>query len=276
MKYFGTLKGIVVAAALAMTTLGATSSQLHAQGLVEEIAQRGKLRVGLSTFVPWAMRDKSGDLIGFEVDVARKLAEDMGVEVEFVPTAWGGIVPALLAKKFDVIIGGLSITPERNMTINFTIPYAHSGQQMASNIELAGDFTSLDDYNDSSVTLVCRRGATPCDFIPKRFPKATLRQFDDEAQAYQEVANGNAHAIVSSAPKPTFYAADTPDKIFMANDGENLTRGNEGFGLRKGDADALNFFSNWILFRTSDGWIDERHDYWFKDKAAWEEQIGSN
>lgn len=81
---------------------------------------------------------------------------------------------------------------------------------------------------------------------------------------------------LSSAPKPTFYAADTPDKIFMANDGENLTRGNEGFGLRKGDADALNFFSNWILFRTSDGWIDERHDYWFKNKAAWEEQIGSN
>lgn len=267
------MKAMLVAAALAVTALTATSAPLKAEGLIDEIAQRGKLRVGLSTFVPWAMRDKSGELIGFEVDVARKLAEDMGVEVEFVPTAWGGIVPALLAKKFDVIIGGLSITPERNMTVNFTAPYAHSGQQMAANTKLAGDFTSLDDYNDASVTLVCRRGATSCDFIKKRFPKATLRQFDDEAQAYQEIANGNAHAIVSSAPKPAFYTVDHPDKIFLENDGNNLTSGNEGFGLRKGDVDALNFFSNWILFRKSDGWLEERHDYWFKNKADWENQI---
>lgn len=267
------MKAMLVAAALAVTALTATSAPLKAEGLIDEIAQRGKLRVGLSTFVPWAMRDKSGELIGFEVDVARKLAEDMGVEVEFVPTAWGGIVPALLAKKFDVIIGGLSITPERNMTVNFTAPYAHSGQQMAANTKLAGDFTSLDDYNDASVTLVCRRGATSCDFIKKRFPKATLRQFDDEAQAYQEIANGNAHAIVSSAPKPAFYTVDYPDKIFLENDGNNLTSGNEGFGLRKGDVDALNFFSNWILFRKSDGWLEERHDYWFKNKADWENQI---
>ena len=90
------MKTVLAAAALAVAALTGTSTPTQAQGLIEEIAQRGQLRVGLSTFVPWAMRDKAGELIGFEVDVARKLAEDMGVEVEFVPTAWGGIVPALL------------------------------------------------------------------------------------------------------------------------------------------------------------------------------------
>ncbi|WP_417601777.1 transporter substrate-binding domain-containing protein [Pararhodobacter oceanensis] len=276
MKTFKFVKSMVVAAAIAVTSLSASTAPVQAQGLIEEIAQRGRIRVGLSTFVPWAMRDRNGELIGFEVDVARQLAEDMGVEVEFVPTAWGGIVPALLANRFDVIIGGLSITPGRNMTINFTRPYAHSGQQMAANIELAGEFTSLDDYNSTSVTLVCRRGATSCDYISQRFPRATLRQFDDEAQAYQEVANGNAHAIISSAPKPAFYTADHPDTIFMANGGDNLTSGNEGFGLRKGDPDALNFFSNWILYRTSDGWLQERHDYWFRDQSAWIDQIAAD
>lgn len=273
MNILKTFKGLLAATALAVTAVATTSAPLSAQGLVGEIAQRGKLRVGMSTFVPWAMRDKSGNLIGFEIDVATKLAEDMGVEVEFVPTAWSGIVPALLAKKFDVIIGGLSVTPERNMTINFTRPYAHSGQQMAANTELAGEFTSLEDYNDSSVTIVCRRGITACDYVGKRFPKATLRQFDDEAQAFQEVTNGNAHAIISSAPKPAFYTSDYPDKVFMVNDGENLTEGNEGIGLRKGDVDALNFFSNWIMFRTSDGWLKERHDYWFKDNSEWKDQV---
>ena len=78
------------------------------------------IRIGLSLFVPWSMRDKNGDLIGFELDVGRKLAEDMGVEVEFVPTSWDGIIPALVSGNFDVIISGMSVTAQRNLTINFT------------------------------------------------------------------------------------------------------------------------------------------------------------
>ena len=60
---------------------------------VEKVLQRGVLKVGISTFVPWVMKDKIGRLIGFEIDVARRLAEDMGVKVKFVPTKWSGIIP---------------------------------------------------------------------------------------------------------------------------------------------------------------------------------------
>lgn len=267
------IKGLFVAATISVAALATSGAPVAAQSVVQEILEQGKIRVGMSTFVPWAMRDKEGNLIGFEVDVAKKLAADMGVEVEFVSTAWSGIIPALLAKKFDLIIGGLSITPERNLTVNFTIPYAHSGQQMASNTALAGGFTSLDDYNDTSVTIACRRGATPCDFAQKRFPNATLRQFDDDAQAFQEVVNGNAHAMISSAPKPRFWSDANLGKVFVANDGENLSSGDEAFGLRKGDVDALNFFSNWILVNTSNGWLQETNDYWFKDQSAWKDMV---
>ena len=85
----------------------------EASATLAQIEQSGTLRVGMSTFAPWAMRDKQGALIGFEIDVARRLATDNGWQVEFVPTAWDGIIPSLLAKKYDVIIGGLTITPER-------------------------------------------------------------------------------------------------------------------------------------------------------------------
>ncbi len=64
---------------------------------IEKIKERGTLRVGMSTFVPWAMRNKQGELIGFEIDVAKRLAADSGLKVEFVPTAWDCIIPALLA-----------------------------------------------------------------------------------------------------------------------------------------------------------------------------------
>jgi len=266
------LKPLLLATLLVVAGNIATISAATA-GMLEDVQKRGTLRVGMSTFVPWAMRDKDGNLIGFEIDVATQVAEDMGVKVEFVPTAWSGIIPALIAKKFDIIIGGMSITPQRNLTVNFTTPYAHSGQQMAANMQLAGDFKTREDFNSSDVTIACRRGATPCKAAQKLFPKATVRRFDDDAQAFQEVVNGNAHGMISSAPKPRFWSDAHPTKVFLPFGDENLTKGDEAFALRKGDPDALNFFSNWIVVKTSNGWLQERHDYWFKDQSAWKDMV---
>ena len=144
------ISGAVVALGL---TLGASSAlaaelqkQLTSESAIEAAMKRGKLRVGMSTFVPWAMRNKKGELIGFEIDVATKVAKDLGIEVEFVPTAWSGIIPALIAGKFDVIIGGMSVTTKRNLTVNFTAPYAHSGMGIVANKELAGGLAWPDGY----------------------------------------------------------------------------------------------------------------------------------
>lgn len=266
------IAAVLLLAGLAFTAGAlAQSQQIASESVVETIKQRGVLRIGMSTFVPWAMRNREGELIGFEIDVATKLAADMGVDIEFVPTAWDGIIPALLAGRFDVIIGGMSITPQRNLTVNFTIPYAHSGQGVAANKELAGSLSWPEDYNRPDVTFTCRRGTTPCTLIQEEFPIATLRQFDDDAQAMQEVLNGNAHAVVTSQPKPSFYILDNPDTLFDPA-GENLTRGDEAFALRKGDPDALNFFSNWILVNTSNGWLQERHDFWFRNRD-WADEV---
>ena len=276
MKTLQKLKTLVLAGVLAVAGLGAGIGVASADGLLEEIQKRGKLRVGMSTFVPWAMRDVNGELIGFEIDVATQVAKDIGVAIEFIPTAWSGIIPALLAKKFDLIIGGMSITPQRNLTVNFTAPYAHSGQQMAASKKLAGGFTTKDDFNSSQVTITCRRGATPCKVALDMFPKASVRRFDDDAQAFQEVVNGNAHAMLSSEPTPRFWAQAYPDKIFMPFGNENLTMGDEAFALRKGDPDALNFFSNWITVNTSNGWLQNRHDFWFRDQSAWKGSVAPN
>lgn len=258
-------RNAVITAVVALGFIGPakadTQQDLAGASVIEEIKKRGVMRVGMSTFVPWAMRAKDGSLIGFEIDVAKKVAEGMDVEIEFVPTAWSGIIPALIAKKFDVIIGGMSITPGRNLTVNFTIPYAHSGQQMVASKALA-DGMSVDEFNSSNVTIACRRGATPCTAAQELFPKAGLRRFDDDAQAFQEVVNGNAHAFITSAPKPRFWMQKHPGKLFMPTE-ENLTQGDEAFALRKGDPDAINFFSNWIRVHTSNGWLKERHDFWF-------------
>ncbi|MHC0052191.1 transporter substrate-binding domain-containing protein [Actibacterium sp. D379-3] len=274
MKFLRSL-ALAAVAALSLTAPKAAHAQdtqqaLSSESVIETIKKRGVLKVGMSTFVPWAMRDIDGNLIGFEIDVATQLAKDMGVEVEFVPTAWDGIIPALIAGKFDVIIGGMSITPARNLTVNFSAPYAHSSLGAMAHIATSKDVPWPDGYNASDVTFSCRRGASPCEYVKKRFPKATLRLFDDQSQMVQEVLNGNANIMLSSQPLPAFTIYENPEVVFAPTD-ELMDASNEAFALRKGDPDALNFFNNWILNNT-DGFLAERHAYWFGGRP-WADQV---
>ncbi len=243
---------------------------IAAESVIESIKRQGVIRIGLSTFTPWSMRALNGDLIGFEPDVGRKLAADMGVDVEFVPTAWDGIIPALLAGKFDVIISGMSITPQRNLTVNFTDAYAYSGMTILANRQLTEGF-GLEDLDDPDVTFSARRGAVPAAVIAERFPNAELLLFDDEGAVVQEVLNGNAHATMASEPLPSREARSYPDILHIPFE-VLFNQLGEGFALRKGDPDALNFFNNWIAHYWRTGWLQERHDYWFTTEE-WASQV---
>lgn len=250
---------------------GELQRQLIQESTLEQIMKRGTIKVGMDTFVPWAMKSKKGEFIGFEIDVARRLAEDMGVKVEFVPTKWAGIIPALLTGKFDVIIGGMGIRPQRALKVNFTIPYDYSGMSIVASKKLAAGFSSLEDFNQPEVQIAVKLGTTAAMAVKKYMPKATMRLFDDEAQAYQELRNHNVHAVVGSAPRPAYEAINYPDSMFLPLE-ENFTREPIGFAVRKGDFDTLTFFNSWITKYSEEGWLKERHDYWFGTRD-WADQV---
>lgn len=272
---FRCLLGSVLAVTMMLGATPTVSAQnarqeLSAESVIETIKRRGAIMIGLSLFVPWSMRDRNGELIGFEVDVGRKLAEDMGVEAEFVPTAWDGIIPALVSGKYDVIISGLSITPQRNLTVNFTQPYAYTGATILANRQLTAGF-AIEDFNSPEVTFAARRGGTPAVVIASRFPDAELLLFDEDGTATQEVLNGNAHATMASEPAPSREARTYPDILYVPFDALFDQQG-EGFALRKGDPDALNFFDHWIANHWRSGWLQERHDYWFATEE-WADRV---
>ena len=177
MKVMKSLLSAVVATGLFMAASSAMADEtrqgLSSDSVIETIKKRGSLRVGMATFVPWAMRDKNGELIGFEIDVATKVAEDMGVDIEFVPTAWDGIIPALVAGKFDAIIGGMSITAKRNLTVNFTHPYASTGYILMASTERANEkgLMALEDFNQSGITIATRRASTGATAMQTEFPQ---------------------------------------------------------------------------------------------------------
>ncbi len=248
-----------------------TGANLASESVIEIIKERGALRIGLDFFVPWAMRAKNGELVGFEIDVATRVAEDMGVEIEFVPTAWDGIIPALLSGKFDIVIAGMSITPERHLRINFTAPYATSGMMIAANSKTVPGLTRVSDFNNADITIGAKRGTTAVDAIQKNAPKARLRQYDEEVVGMQDAINGTIDAYFSSSPVPERAVASSEGRLYLPVQ-KTFDGTIESFAVRKGDPDAIVFFNNWILLRQQDGWLQERHDYWFVGDD-WSDQV---
>ncbi len=248
---------------------GETQRKLTSESAIEAIAKRGTIRVGMDVFVPWAMKDKKGELIGFEIDIAKKMAEDLGVKVEFVPTKWSGIIPALTTGKFDVLIGGMTITTKRNLKINFTKPYYYTEQGLMANKKKAHGFR-VNNFDSPKVTIAARLGSTAAIAAKARFPKAKIRLFDDEPAAVQELLNGNVHAMVSAQPLPSSTAPKYPKKIFVY--GEVLMQEAIGIGVRKGDFDTLNMINNWIEINRNNEWIQGRYKYWFKSED-WKSMI---
>jgi len=251
---------------------GTVRQDLVKAGTLEQVISKNKIRIGFSTFVPWAMKDKQGGYTGFEIEVAKQLAADMGVEAVFIPTKWSGVIPALLTGKFDIIIGGMGITPARNLKVNFSDPYEFSGMSIVANSKLAAGHSGLDAFNSPDVTIVARIGTTAASAAKKYLPKAKIRLFDDEGQALQEVLNQRAAAMVSSQPFPEFQALKYSGKLFLPLAGKTFTKEPIGFAIQKGDADFLNFLNNWIRVKNADGWLQGRYDFWFTTQD-WKSQL---
>ncbi len=239
--------------------------------MIDEVVRRGVLRVGFSSFVPWAMQDKNGDFVGFEIDVAKRLAKDLGVDVQLVPTKWAGIIPALLAGKFDVIIGSMSVTTERNQKVNFTVPYDYATIEVMANKEKTANLKFPEDFNKPEIVVALRTGSTPVPVAKKVLPNATFRLFDDEAPAVQDVLSGRADVMFSSAPLPAFEVLRNPGKLYQPTTAA-FSRQPVGMAIRKGDMDSLNVLDNWIRMVEEEGWLTDRRHYWFKT-TDWEAQV---
>ncbi len=243
----------------------------QSKSVIDEIIERGSIRVGMSAFVPWAFLNKEGEYVGFEVDVAKQLAEDLGVELQLVPTAWDGIIPALQTGKMDVIIGGMSVTTKRNLKVNFSIPYGGGEYVVVANMKDKEKFTSLKQFNSRKITLAVRRGAIPAILAKRFFPKAKLRQFDDDGIAAQEVANGNADASIDNSMGALDSLENHKGQVYLVEDGANLAKLPAAFALRKGDIESLNVFNNWIRINQANGFLQARDAYWFKSRD-WKEE----
>jgi len=228
-----------------------------------KIRESGILRIGVSPFTPWVFKGKSGQLVGFEIDVAKKLAKDMGVAPKFISYDWEKLIPALNEGKIDVIIAGMAITPQRALKVNFSSPYATSGISLATNIERTKHIRSVEELNQPGIKIGVIAATVSEDLAERIFNKAVIRPFKKSKDAESAIVIGKIHAYLEAKPIPRFIALDHPGKVDVPLS-EPLLSTKAGFAINKGDPDFLNFLNSWIVAREADTWLPSTHDYWFK------------
>jgi polar amino acid transport system substrate-binding protein len=241
-------------------------------GTLDEIAKRGKLRVGMEPgYMPFELTNQKGEIIGFDVDMAKRMAKAMGVELELVSTAWDGIIPALLTDKFDVIMSGMTLTQERNMSINFANPYIEIGQSVIINNKIAGEVKSYKDLNDPKYTVASKLGTTGEQATKRMIPNAKYVSFETEQEGTLEVVNGKIDAFVYDMPYNAVAVSQRGAGKVTHLD-QAFTFEPLAWGIRKGDPDFLNWMNNFMHQIKNDGTYDKIYQKWFQDDA-WLKEI---
>lgn len=232
------LKFLVIGACL---TTGATVAQ--AGGKLSEILDRGFIRVGTgSTNAPFHFIDESGELVGFDVDMAKILAKGLfkdETKVEFVDESSDSRIPNILSNKVDIVCHYMSVTPERAIQVDFTVPYFREGSGLlfvkGSRYQTYQDL--LDAGNEATGTMVQNTWAEERARIA--LPKISIDQYESVDLGVQAVEAGRADVVVMPASMLGWYLAKHPDRY--VDGGHYWDQDTYACAVAKGDQEWLNW-----------------------------------
>uniref|UniRef100_A0A7V4TIX8 Basic amino acid ABC transporter substrate-binding protein n=1 Tax=Candidatus Caldatribacterium saccharofermentans TaxID=1454753 RepID=A0A7V4TIX8_9BACT len=248
------MKRFLVPAVLAVLLVGS----IALASTLEEIKARGKIYIGTdATYPPMEFHNESGEIVGFDIDLGRAIAEELGVEAVFIDTAWDGIFPALDAGKFDIIISSTSITEERLKSKEMSDPYYVTSQAIA----VRRDNETIRGPEDLKGKIVAVQIGTTGDLAVSEMEGVTVKRFDTIDKAYMEVLNGRADAVVNDLSEVAYRMKMLPDMKIVAT----FREGEEKYGvtMRKGDVELLAAINEALRRIKASGKYDEIYRKWF-------------
>ncbi|CAM3948655.1 transporter substrate-binding domain-containing protein [Psychrobacter arenosus] len=145
-----------------------------------------------SSYKPFSYTDANGDVIGYEIDLTNALCEQMQAKCEIISQDWDGLIPGLNAKKFDAIIAGMSITPERQEVVDFTDPYFHSGIIL---IGKKGDDITVDGLK--GIPVASQRATVSAQYLQDSHAEADIKLYDTQDNAYLDLTSGRVRVMMS-------------------------------------------------------------------------------
>ncbi len=266
------MKKVLIGFLFALGVAWAADMALWEKSTLNAIIKRGELRVSTDPgYYPFEMKDKKGNVIGFDIDIAREMAKAMGVKLTIVQGSFDSLISGLLTDKADLILAAMTITPERNLKVSFANPYFTIGQTLLLRPDLKNRVKSYKDLDKSEFTIVTKLGVTG-EFTARRMMKnANIKTYDTEAEAVQEVLNGKADAFIYDYPFNAAFMMQKGKGMLVHLD-QSITYEPLGIALKKGDPDFLNWLNHFLAQIKHDGTYDELHHRWFVD-TKWFDRI---
>ena len=245
----------VFAAALLATTLFATTALAITP---EELKAKGTATIGVQMDqFPWGFIDQNGQNEGFDIEVAKLIAKELGVEVKFERITGQNRIPLLVNGNVDFLVPSMTITEERAKVIQYVIPYSSNDITVWAKKDAA--IKGNDDLGKYVIGV--NRGSVFEPILVKAAPPTTeIKRFDDDATTVQALLSGQVDAILGSVTyglviKETGHEGEFERKYKVA---DNF----QGMAVRKGDQEMLNFLTDFVTTHTADGTLDALYKKW--------------
>ncbi len=176
------------------------------------IRAAGVLRVGTTgDYTPFSLMQPDGSYAGADIDMAHDLAARLGVHLEFVPSVWVELLDHFLADRFDIAMGGVTVTPARAEKAFFSVPTFADGKRPLCRQEHRGRFTSVAAINQPGVRVIANPGSANEAFARANFPQAAVRIHHDNASVFLELVEGRADVMVTDGLEADHQAALHPE-----------------------------------------------------------------
>lgn len=236
--------------ALGLTGLSAAASA----NALDDIKAAKKIRVGIDLGAPfYGYIDDKMQAVGSDVEAARLLAQDLGVELEIVQTTNSARIPNLLSNKADLIISSLSITPERAKAVDFSIPYGAIQAAVGAPKDI--NIKGMEDLVGKRVAVT--RGGPQDKLINERAPQANLVRFDDEAASITAAASGQTDIVAITPPIIKAIADRNPSRPFEVK--FVIESYKLGIAMRQNEPELKGWVDEWIKTNLQNGKLNEIH-----------------
>lgn len=232
---------------------------------IARIRARGEIVVAMSgTQPPLNSTEPSGEVIGLEPDIARLLADALGVELRTVTKPFNALLPALKAGEVDAVISGMTMTPERNLEVAFVGPYFVSGKSVLAKAKTIKAIDETADLDNPNMRLAVLAGSTSETFVQELLPKAKMIPTATYEDGVQLVLKDEADALVADFPYCVLQVLERPEAKLVTL-GEPFTYEPLGIALPANDALFTNLVTNFLITMEGTGRLFEMKVRWFSD-----------
>jgi polar amino acid transport system substrate-binding protein len=244
------------------------TANASATPVIDRIQKGGMLTVGMTgNMPPLNMTSKEGELMGYEVDLARAMAKAMGVKAKLETMPFADLLAALEAGKIDLILSNMTITPGRNLKVAFVGPYFTSGKAFMTKVKTIAQADETADIDAKNTKLVALKGSTSQAFVETALPEAQLVTAKDYDEAVKMVLDDKVDAMVADYPIAVVSVFRYPDQGLLSVV-TTLTYEPIGVGVPAGDPLLVNWVENFLAIAENTGLLEELNRRWLLN-ADW-------